>query len=132
MNVTDERIHMLRNAATTPRPGKNLGDGITTGLATDPSELRTGKTGGYQAIGLALAAGSPRVILVAYDMRFKNGRSHWHGDHGPGLRNEGEKAYTHEFAPGFQTLVAYPIVNATPESALTCFPMVDLATELAA
>lgn len=105
-------MHLLHNAGV-------------EGLSNKPNALCTGSNSGYQAVGLAIAAGARQIILLGYDMRFIGGRSHWHGGH-PVQQSEG--TYTMTFAANFRKLRApgVDILNATPGSALNAFPFVDL------
>jgi hypothetical protein len=105
------------------------------GLAPEPHRIRTGKNGGYQALGLAWhLAGPGRRILVAYDMRVVDGRTHWHGGHFFRRWQQDEAAtFLPEYPALARELAARGVdtVNCTPGSALRCFPMGDLAEELA-
>jgi len=102
------------------------------GLSKTPGTIRQGGNSGFQAVALALHFGAARVILLGYDMQFTNGRSHWHGDHSVKLGNpvpERMRFWHEQFrALGRETTV--PIVNATRETALRCFPRVTLAEAL--
>lgn len=66
--VPDTSTHLLHNYGT-------------DGLSEVPNGLHTGCNSGYQAINIAYLAGARRIILLGYDMRFRNGRSHWHLGH---------------------------------------------------
>ena len=94
----------------------------------DQSFIHYGLNSGFQAVNLALLFGCRRIVLVGFDMRFVNGKSHYFGDHAK--RQSPEGAYTRfaeQFARAAQKLPAdVSIVNATPGSALTCFPILSL------
>lgn len=91
--------------------------------------MKDGRSSGHRAVSLAiLGAGNP-VGMLGYDMKAADdGRTHCH------------RRYTHitngetlrEFRDGFDgwaaaaTRAGVTVVNATPGSALTEFPMVDL------
>ena len=105
------------------------------GLETDPTGVRTGRNGGYQAINLAVHLGARRIVLLGYDMKpAADGRTHWHGGHPVALR---ETVFAHSMLPCFPSLVEplrqrrVAVLNATPGSALTVFPMLALEEALA-
>jgi hypothetical protein len=88
---------------------------------------------GANAGALAMAAGARRVVLLGYDCALTGGRSHHHGDHPPGLRN----CDTLPKWPGqFERLARWAeargvsVLNASRESALTCFERVALEIAL--
>lgn len=92
-----------------------------------------GSNSGFQAINLALLFGCTRILLVGFDMRV-NGKRHFFGSHPEPLNNN--VSYT-TFVPFFEraakTLPAgIEILNCTPNSALTCFPLVDIHDAIAA
>ena len=103
------------------------------GFDPDPSRCRTGNNSGYQAIHIAAHAGAKRIVLVGMDMKMDaQGNSHNFGEH-----RDGRKAhFATVMLPMFPTIVpaleerGIEVVNATPGSALTTFPMVDLDEEL--
>jgi hypothetical protein len=112
--IEDDSIHMLRNAG--------FRDGKVDGLSSDPSALRTGHTSGYQALGLAIAAGATRIVLLGYDYRFVDGKSHWHGGHRIPV---GEDVYRNTFAQPFSTLKlpeGVSVINCSMASVLKVFP----------
>lgn len=94
--------------------------------------IRKGKSSGQTGIGLAVALGAVRIVLLGFDMRFVDGRSHHHDEY----RCADTILYRHRFVPAFKgwraggLAVGVDIVNATPDSALTEFPFVDLAEVL--
>lgn len=102
------------------------------GLSTAPNTIKLGGNSGFQALGLALHFGAACVVLLGYDMQLTDGKTHWHGNH-VGLGNpkaDRMGTWRARFAEVTrQTKV--PILNATRETALTCFPRVDLAVALA-
>ncbi len=93
------------------------------GFDPDPSHLRTGKNGGYQAIHLAAHFGAKRILLIGYDQ--KGGP--WHEPH----RVEGENIFglCERFWPtlaAVMTARGVEVFNCSPGSALDAFPMADL------
>lgn len=93
-----------------------------------------GCNSGYSAVNLAIHFGAERIILVGFDMRKVNGRSHFFGDHVRPLHNTPGHTYNKfigRFANAAKRLPrGVVILNATPESAMTCFPMMPLKEAL--
>lgn len=96
-------------------------------FSRDPGRIHYGSTSGFQALNLALLFGARRVVLVGFDMHSKRGR-HFFGDHPEPLSNwmrfETVVPFFRRAAAALSPEVA--IVNATPGSALDCFPMMPL------
>lgn len=124
-----ERVHQIEPGV---KMMQNLG---TRGLSPIRRGLMTGQNSGYQAIGLAVHFGVKRIILIGYDMRFDGKRSHWHGGH---PRPTAPNTYSGTMLPNFPSMVdglkerGVEVINCTPGSALTVFPMMDLACALSA
>lgn len=97
------------------------------GLELDPSGVRTGRNSGYQAINVAVHLGASRVILLGYDMHAVHGRDHWFGAH-PYQTTAPYDAFLRCFESIVAPLQAnrIDVVNATPDSSLTCFPIMTL------
>lgn len=89
------------------------------------TQVHWGGNSGYQAINLAYLWGARRVVLLGYDMKKTDGKSHWFGDHPKGL--SGNSPYS-TWVQKFDRLAAdlkaegVEVINATLETALTCFP----------
>lgn len=98
------------------------------GLEMDATALRTGGNSGYQAINLAVHFGATRILLLGYDM---------HGDHFFGSHPDKTRPPFKLCLESFPTLVepladiGVTVINCTPGSALTCFPMAPLGAMLA-
>jgi len=104
-----------------------------TGLEKDPAGLRHGSNSTYAAMNLAYHLGVKRIVLLGLDMRLVNGRSHWHDEPRP----DGFAGVLKDsMLPMFQHLVeplndaGVEVINATPDSALTCWPYQPLNTLL--
>lgn len=109
--------------------------GPQTGLSLKPTVLNRGYNSVYQSVNLAVHFGATRILLLGVDMqqgqRYSNGAmrpsEHFFGSHPAGQH----APYTQCLA-AFATLVAplaklgVELVNCTPGSALTCFPMMPL------
>lgn len=97
--------------------------------------LRVNGNSGAGAINLAYHFGARRILLVGMDMKpGPNGEKHWHPDHPKPLV---QAQQFEEWRKKMGVLAAdlkaegVTVVNCTPGSALTHFPMGDLETELA-
>ena len=94
------------------------------GLEMDRRGVRTGGNGGYQAINLAVHLGARRIILLGYDMRTVDGKSHWFGEHPDGV-----PTHYRSTRVWFQALIRpledleVEVINCTPGSVLMAFPM---------
>lgn len=105
---------------------------LKPGFSADPEFIHYGRNSGFQAVNLALLWGADPVILVGFDMRLVSEREHFFGNHQAPLRPSGPFSL---FIGAFEkaakeTPMGERILNATPGSGLTCFPMVDLADAL--
>ena len=113
----------------------NLVRGVSAndkGFSTNPEFLHYGDNSGYQAINLAILLGSPYIVLVGFNMSRPGGKGHFFGDHPAGLTNQEEyERWVPQFARAAAELTDTVIVNATPDSALTCFPTMRLEDALA-
>jgi len=83
-----------------------------------------GKNSGYGALALAILRGAQRVILLGYDAQHTDGKTHWHGDHPEGLGSAGSVArWPRDFERAQRQYAGrIEIINATRQTALTCFP----------
>lgn len=96
--------------------------------------LRVNGNSGAGAINLAYHFGARRILLVGMDMKpGPNGEKHWHPDHPKplvqGQQFEEWRKKMGVLAVDLKT-EGVTVVNCTPGSALTCFPMGDLEQEL--
>ena len=87
-----------------------------------------------QAVNLAFLFGCRRILLLGADMKLgPNGEKHWHPDHpGPLMQAQVFSDWLHKFEALAKDLKreGCMVVNCTPGSALTCFPMSTIAKEL--
>jgi len=94
-------------------------------------ELNSYGNSGSGCISMAEQAGAKRVILLGFDCQHTGGVSHWHGDHPSGLGNAG---LTNQWLDKFKQLADdfkhIEIINASRETALTCFPRKSLESLL--
>jgi hypothetical protein len=115
--------------AAASRHGLNLVRGAPgNGFSFAPDHIHYGRNSGFQAVNLALLFGAVRIVLVGFDMRLVAGRSHFFGEHPAGLRRTlNYQNFIKAFEAAASSLPAgVEILNATPGSALTCFPTVNL------
>lgn len=131
----------------TMRSGEGAGtDGVITlenaqdyGLCKAPGAIAFGKNSGNSALNVAWhelqepRAGS-RIILLGYDMRCVNGKSHAHREEA----TTQEWQYRNIFVPSFIDIArdledeGIEVINCTPGSALQVFPQADLRDVLKA
>lgn len=94
--------------------------------------IKKGRSSGHTAVGLAVALGAQTIVLLGFDARAVDGRTHHHDEYG----ERDVSLYAESFVPAFGGWNAaalargVTILNATPDSAITEFPMVDLTTVL--
>jgi hypothetical protein len=89
-----------------------------------------GGNSGFQALNLAVQFGARKIILVGFDMRLDRG-AHWHGRHGKGLNNPNDKIMAQwrqalNEVPRMLVEYGVQIINASPISALTAYPVMPL------
>jgi hypothetical protein len=106
------------------------------GLCEIRDGVYTGRNSGYQAINIsAHLGGRGRRILLGFDMRIVDGKSHWFGKH-PRPDDNAPSDFSQVMLPCFPLLLkplarrGIEIINCTPGSALTCFPTMDLECAL--
>ena len=90
--------------------------------------LRQGRSSGHSAVSIAATYGAKRIVLLGFDMRRVNGRSHHHNEYGIA----DDRLYVKDFIPAFRgwdadaKKIGVEILNATPGSALREFKMIDI------
>lgn len=106
-------------------------------LFAEPGVIGSGGNSGFQALNIAAQFGARRILLVGFDMHGANG-VHWYGRNTwRNANNPGDSNYVRwraAFATQAPVLAAMGIevVNASAESALTCFPATTIEETLAA
>jgi hypothetical protein len=111
--------------------GLNLVEGRDKpGFSLDPECIHYGSNSGFQAVNLALLWGATTVVLVGFDMRRVEGRAHFFGEHPPALRTGMAYERFVEYFNRAKVPDGVRILNATPGSALQCYPAVDLSEAL--
>ncbi len=90
---------------------------------------------GVQALNLAFLWGFERIILIGFDMKNgPNGEKHHHPDHpAPMVQGATFGEWLHKLQAVARDLktTKCEVLNATPDSAMKCFPMVDWREVLA-
>lgn len=121
--IIDPAVHFLRN------------DG-PDGISADPRALRNGGNSGYQAINLAILAGSKEVILIGFDARepAPGAASHWFGNHPVVEPSHVFALYRNAFDNNAASIAdaGVQVVNCSPGTAITAFPRKTLAAALTA
>jgi hypothetical protein len=103
------------------------------GFSSDPGMIHYGMNSGFQAVNLAILLGAVTIVLVGFNLQHVDGKKHFFGDHPRRL----QRAVKYErFALPFEYASKHmptgvTILNATPRSALKCFPVVRLVDALA-
>lgn len=116
-------------------PGVHRMPGIDNkqGLSLDPNCLHWGRNSGFQALNLSVfLGGGGKRVLIGFDFRpGPGGRLHHHADHGGPLKNPDPGSLAswarlfEPTVPQFKEL-GIDVINCSPGSALTCFPMARL------
>jgi hypothetical protein len=99
------------------------------GLSTLPGLVHQGSSSGYQAMNLAYLAGAAKLILLGFDCK----GDHWHGNHPAPLNSRlPHKQWIDAMGVLARDLESERVVvfNASPDTALTCFPRTPLELAL--
>lgn len=99
------------------------------GLCFAPGRICNGGSSGYAAMNLALQLGAVRLVLLGFDMQPVGGRTHFFGDHPTATPPEVYALMLSYFPTMRAELQArhLEVVNCTPGSALTTFPIRPLS-----
>jgi len=102
------------------------------GFSTNPSLIHYGDNSGFQAVNMAILLGCTQIILVGFDMQPVGGKVHFFGDHPAPLENRSNyEAFLKHFNRAAQLLSPHiQIINATPGSLLTCWPVMTFEEAL--
>lgn len=95
--------------------------------------IHFGNNSGYQAVNLAYIFGITRMILLGFDMKIRDDKVHFFGDHPYHKKYQGPNSNTMKrWVFNFEQLAydlkreGVEVLNATRDTALTCFPRVRL------
>ena len=100
-----------------------IGRTLRTPLSHKP-DILAGVCGGANAINIAFLRGASPIILLGFDMRPGN----WHTRHKKPPR---PNAHNFDFIPALKRMAVelekagHRVINATPGSALQCFPIME-------
>lgn len=100
-------------------------------LFDDPGVIGSGGNSGFQALNIAAQFGAVKILLIGFDMHAANG-VHWYGRNaGRNMRNPRDHDYVGwRNALNRESAVlrkmGIDVVNASPDSALVCFPRMSI------
>lgn len=103
-----------------------IGNGLV-GFDPDPTRLCTFNNSTGAALHILAHMRPARIVLLGLDMKHRDGRSHWHDGHN---RYVAEDTLTSRMLPHFETLAKVlaerdiEVLNASPESAVDCWPKI--------
>ena len=101
--------------------------GKPRGIEKKKDQIAWNSNSGGSVINLAYHLGAKRLVLLGYDMRRVGDKANWHDEH-----PAPEKNPYNRFMKRFESIaqdarkLGFEIINATPGSALTYFPMMRL------
>jgi hypothetical protein len=114
------------------------------GLSTDRDIISHGHGSGFSLVSMAYRAGAERIVLLGYDLRYAEdydgkGRQigstprHFFGEypthmqHWPSVQvKDGVHVELVELYRSIKEQGLVEVINCTPDSAIDCFPMVDI------
>jgi hypothetical protein len=96
------------------------------GFSLEPGRIHRGDNSGFQAVNLAVLASCSPIVLLGFDMKM-GAKRHWFGDH-PGALNKASpyQMFASAFNEASQQHPDLEIFNATRDTALECYPRVEL------
>jgi hypothetical protein len=110
----------------------------TGGLERKPTGVRNGSNSGHQAMNVAYHLGAARIVLLGFDQRVDGLTTHAHGGYRGGAvaADQYAEKLAHQMTvshlPYFQRIglalarEGVEVLNASPESAIACFPKITL------
>lgn len=93
-----------------------------------PERICHSSNAGCEATNLGIKFGGTKIILLGFDMQEIDGKANFHDEHD---RKVSPHIYEHQFIPSFKAVKKHienrniEVINATPGSALTLFPIVE-------
>lgn len=127
LRVTLENLTLQADLAV-----ESLRDYGPTGMPPSNDGVTNGRNSGFQALQLAIWLGAKRILLLGFDMKEKDGRAHWHAEHPiptPGNIYGSMIECFNGIAPELKKR-GIEVINASPDSALKCFPKMTVAEAL--
>lgn len=116
---------------------RGQGERYSSDLQFQPGQVAAGGNSGFQALNLALQFGASRIILIGFDMNDRAGK-HWYGrNQWPNANNPNDSNFQRWIAAFTKAApvlagLGVQVFNCSPNSALRCFPLVDLEQALGA
>lgn len=102
-------------------------------LTAEPGVIGSGRNSGFQALNLAIQFGAARILLIGFDMSDKHG-VHWYGRSQGDGRSQPAEWNFREWRKAFHVAacqmpgLGVQVLNASPLTTLTCFPIVSVET----
>lgn len=103
--------------------------GKMEGIEKSRDRVAWNKNSGGSAVNLAIHFGAKKIVLLGFDMQRVNGKKNYHNDH---VEVKGKKDPFSRYIRTFEAIAReadrmnVEILNATPKSALTYFPIKTL------
>jgi hypothetical protein len=115
------------------RYGLRLVQGVGgPGFSLNSGAIHYGGSSGFQAINLTILFGATRIVLVGFDMKARDGKRYFFGNHPTSVAAPHYGGNLWRFDWAAKRLPPHiTILNATPGSALKCFPRMSLDEALA-
>ena len=106
------------------------------GLETRRNRLRHGNSTGCASMNVAWHLGAARIVLLGYDGKpAPDGGDNYHGGHPVGYAKANPRLTAYDkMAPYYEPIGLelaarrVEVINASPDSAITCFPRVTLSS----
>jgi hypothetical protein len=104
-------------------------------LSLAAAKIHAGGTSGYAALNLAVLKGARRIVLLGFDYGLIGGRHHYHDAyswHHP-ANDQSWHAWAKRFDRAAPVLsrMGVEVINASPASAIECFPKMSIEDALA-
>lgn len=106
------------------------------GISDRPDRVCWNGNSGAAAVSVAVQAGAKRIILLGFDMKRDEAKTHWHREYYPPETKKGAPspltAPYHRWATGFENIardaqkMGIEILNANPDSAIPHFKKVTV------
>lgn len=97
----------------------------TDGLSLSPFSIRTGSHGGWQAMNIAILAGTKKIFLLGFDgAPDKDGKSHFHKGHPIPTPPQAYKYYQRSFSAAEKAIqdAGVQVINCSLASRIDTFP----------
>lgn len=108
----------------------SLERGNRSGLSLNPRKIHHGSNSGHGAINLAVLLNASPIYLLGFDMQTRRGHHNYHSDHVREMADNVYKKYLEMMGTiPAETPEGIEIYNATPDSALTAFPLAETEIE---